>query len=671
MTIFGALNAAVSGLNAQAQSLAIISDNIANVDTNAYKGVSARFSAQVAVEPTPRFHTPGGVQINRFQEVERQGLVQASASNTDLAITGQGMFVVGTQNDGGDYLYARDGSFFIDAEGFLRGSSNGYYLQGLSINLDGTAPPLSFANLQSLNINSLGASAQPTSTLSVAANLPSNGAVGQPFQVSLPIFDGEGSERDIDFYFVKTAERQWALTARIDDPGVAFASNSDTNATLSRSVLPADPNFALDLSSLNERMFGALRESRGYKPSAETATIEVTIGNAAFKADFALSNTLPSETNFAYAQASSGVNGSVSTVTNQTLPDAEEITLTIGGVAYVARIDTDGGGGNDVEAGGEITFTNGSDTVQLTSVNAVNLDDSGALTSFVSNLDAAFGGLPAANFFSSGSIVDSTPDLNPGDILVLTSGKGEAISLTIPAGGAAYDLSRDEDLTALATNLQTALAGLVVTAGEAGVRFADVSFDPSGRLENIDATTPYTTINPEGALEFFIDFDNDPSTDIDVDRRVLTLDLGTLGDVDGLRQFAGDFLIARAEQDGARFGEYSGLQVSEAGVFTAIFDNGLRRDIFRVPLARFSNTNGVVAQSGNTFRESSQSGSAQLSNPGAAGTGSFIAGALESSTVDIATEFTRMIITQRAYSASARVVSTADGLIEELLRITS
>ena len=113
MTIFGAMNAGVSGLAAQAQAMGMIADNIANVNTIAYKGVEARFSTLVTVEPTRTFHTPGGVRSNRFQEIDQQGLLQSSPSKTDLAIAGNGMFVVREQAaaTGSEFLFTRDGSF--------------------------------------------------------------------------------------------------------------------------------------------------------------------------------------------------------------------------------------------------------------------------------------------------------------------------------------------------------------------------------------------------------------------------------------------------------------------------------------------------------------------------------------------------------------------------------
>ncbi|MCG8356365.1 MAG: flagellar hook-basal body complex protein, partial [Kiloniellales bacterium] len=128
MSIFGAMNAGVSGLSAQAQAMGMIADNIANVNTVAYKGVEARFSTLVTVEPTRSFHTPGGVRSNRFQDIDAQGLLQSSSSKTDLGIAGDGMFVVNeaaTPGNGNEFLFTRDGSFITDTNGNLMTSTGG------------------------------------------------------------------------------------------------------------------------------------------------------------------------------------------------------------------------------------------------------------------------------------------------------------------------------------------------------------------------------------------------------------------------------------------------------------------------------------------------------------------------------------------------------------------
>ena len=90
---------------------------------------------------------------------------------------------------------------------------------------------------------------------------------------------------------------------------------------------------------------------------------------------------------------------------------------------------------------------------------------------------------------------------------------------------------------------------------------------------------------------------------------------------------------------------------------------------FTIPLATFANSNGLTLVGGNAFAQSGASGTPRINGATTAGSGSIQAYALEGSTVDLATEFTSMITTQQAYSASARVVSTASQMLDELMQM--
>src|SRR5260221_7695159 len=118
-SIYGSLFAGVSGLFAQGNAMATISDNIANVNTVGYKSTSTRFSTLVTNGASSTTYSPGGVQGLPFQQVDKQGLIAASTSSTDFAITGQGFFVVttqpgGTQAANSNTLFTRAGNFTSD-----------------------------------------------------------------------------------------------------------------------------------------------------------------------------------------------------------------------------------------------------------------------------------------------------------------------------------------------------------------------------------------------------------------------------------------------------------------------------------------------------------------------------------------------------------------------------
>src|SRR3546814_21103248 len=101
----------------------------------------------------------------------------------------------------------------------------------------------------------------------------------------------------------------------------------------------------------------------------------------------------------------------------------------------------------------------------------------------------------------------------------------------------------------------------------------------------------------------------------------------------------------------------------------ALFDNGQGKDIYQLPLGMFRNPNGLEGKTGNVYLETDRSGNFQLNLAGNGGAGDIAPGALEASTVDLAEEFTKMIITQRAYSANTKVITTADEMLDELIRI--
>jgi flagellar hook protein FlgE len=138
---------------------------------------------------------------------------------------------------------------------------------------------------------------------------------------------------------------------------------------------------------------------------------------------------------------------------------------------------------------------------------------------------------------------------------------------------------------------------------------------------------------------------------------------------DGLTQFAGEFAISFLNQDGLTFGNFAGITIDNDGVMTALFDNGEQLAVYQIPLALFANPNGMIARDGNAYSQSDRSGQVLLNPAQLGGAGRITASALEASNVDLAEEFARMIVTQRAYSASAKIITSADEMLEELIRI--
>jgi flagellar hook protein FlgE len=150
----------------------------------------------------------------------------------------------------------------------------------------------------------------------------------------------------------------------------------------------------------------------------------------------------------------------------------------------------------------------------------------------------------------------------------------------------------------------------------------------------------------------------------------ITFDFGTVDSADGLSQFNSDYNIAFVQQNGAEVGDLSGVTMDQDGYVIARFTNGATQKIYKLPLATFANPLALDPRTGNVFAQTAASGEFNLRDAGDGGAGTVAPSALESANVDLADEFTKMIVTQRAYSANARVITTADEMLDELIRIS-
>lgn len=437
MSIYGAMFSGVSGLNANSQAMGIISDNISNLNTIGYKHTQARFSTLVTDSASLSRYAPGGVKSNPFQLVDRQGLLQASQSPTDLAVSGNGFFVVNSNSTpaNGSYLYSRAGQFTVDANGYLVNNSGSYLLGWPTLSdgsfdvdqngvADGASPdPTSLTNLQSIQVTSLSGTATPTSTVSLALNLPATAVVNDTQNLTTLVYDSLGVGHNVSLEWTKTvaAPPTWRLNAT----GITRADNG--------------------AASLQ---------------GATLASMPLTLDTVVFNGD----------------------------------------------------------------------------------------------------------GTPAS--FAPTSLAIPTADWT----------------------------------TAAATS---------------GITFG----------------------------------------------------LGTANQADGITQFASNYSITSINQNGVTFGRFQSIEVDENGSVNALFDNGGSRSIYKLPVATFANPNALSAQSGNAWAHTVNAGNVFLNPAGTASAGKISPSSLEASTVDLGEEFTNMIITQRAYSASSRIITTADQMLEELVRI--
>ncbi|MDX5394396.1 MAG: flagellar hook protein FlgE [Caulobacteraceae bacterium] len=176
MSINSAMLAGVSGLTANSSALAAISDNIANINTVAYKRNQVNFANIVTSQAVTGRYSAGGVQGLTRQYISQQGLIQSANSSTDLAISGDGFFIVTEKGagvtDADKRVFTRAGSFSVDSDGFLRNDA-GFYLQGWPIASDGSINynPSDLTELDSINVKNLGSAVEATANVVISANL--------------------------------------------------------------------------------------------------------------------------------------------------------------------------------------------------------------------------------------------------------------------------------------------------------------------------------------------------------------------------------------------------------------------------------------------------------------------------------------------------------------------
>ncbi|MDG1170344.1 MAG: flagellar hook-basal body complex protein [Sulfitobacter sp.] len=156
---------------------------------------------------------------------------------------------------------------------------------------------------------------------------------------------------------------------------------------------------------------------------------------------------------------------------------------------------------------------------------------------------------------------------------------------------------------------------------------------------------------------------------VDVAGGPIEIDIGQIGQSDGLTQLSDNFAPISISKDGSPVGNMTSVEVDPNGLVYAYFDTGITRVIYQVPLVDLPNPNGMVALDQQTYVPSVDSGSFFLWDASDGPTGDILGFALEESNTDVASELTSMIQTQRAYSSNAKVIQTVDEMLQETMNI--
>ncbi len=702
MSLFGAMASGVSGLTAQSSSMGAISDNITNINTIGFKGTKVSFQTLVTKQTSSTFYSAGGVQSRPRQDTGVQGLLQASTSSTDLAISGRGFFVVNevaTPTITNEYLFTRAGSFFQDSDGFLRNTA-GFYLQGWPTDANGTVVPannsLTVANkniistdyVASINLNRVGGSAAATTTIAIGANLPSNDDAGDTHKTDVQFFDTLGNANTASFVYTKTnRDNQWDLT--IAPPsGTAVATIEDSSGNAVRSVgqleftaRPADGSYVT--------IDGIRYEFDSNASVVETATLRrVDVStNTTLAQDVAalVAKVKSSDTDFANYGASG-------TFTNNRIVVSSGSTSTV--------IFTEDGTGSLTVNPAALLSTSGAFVVKQESsftvrkvTNAYTTADQFTFTALPANGDTVvlngvtytFSAAEAVNndadtdIYIGGTLSQALIDLEnaieANDPDFATNGTGVRIrdnandfnGVATPV----YDTLVLESLSKGSYTINITLAGATTVTQPDGTAISEATnitidtdyplvFDSSGLLFEVNVAELEVTGFSNGAADMDDAASNSPQ---------ITLDFGTVGEANGMTQFGAAFTPVFITQNGSQFGTFAGVTVSENGLVTALFDNGETRPVYQIPIATFTNVNGLETRTGNAWNQTQFSGDYTLREAGGGPAGAVVQSSLEQSTVDIGEEFTNMIIVQRAYASAAKIISTADAMLEQLLQV--
>lgn len=209
MSLYGMMRTGGSGMNAQANKLGTVAENIANANTTGYKRASTEFSSLILPSGGGSYNS-GGVQTTVRYNIEQQGAQVYTSSGTDMAIDGGGFFIVSASN--GQEFLTRAGSFVKDGEGNLVNSA-GFTLMGYPYvaGVDPTVVVNGFDGLTEVNLASDGLIAAGSTAGSMGANLPSGAAVGAISTTSLSVYDSQGNSRILDFNYEKTGPNAWTL----------------------------------------------------------------------------------------------------------------------------------------------------------------------------------------------------------------------------------------------------------------------------------------------------------------------------------------------------------------------------------------------------------------------------------------------------------------------------
>jgi flagellar hook protein FlgE len=619
MGIFGALTTSVAGLKAESYALENISGNIANSQTTAFKRIDTSFLDLIPQTGNDQ-QLAGSVTANSRLTNTIQGGVQSAAVATYMAINGDGFFAVqkpGNFTDNNPIFtgvnnYTRRGDFSLDKNGYLVNGA-GYYLEGVPI--DPTTGNPSGGAPQVLKFQNDFLPSQATTKISYRANLASY-PLTTKHDTTVP-----GSEllRPADF----ATNPQVAGT---QPPG--FGDNTKLgNAVNNKNGVPITGSTKLT----------GLAATDSVSPSgftiSDTLAFSVTSPTAVVKhIAFFDSSTTPA-----------GTAGSTANTTYLDLATAKVDDL-------LGAIDTITG---NMPGGTASAVSGGAITLHTGVLNDISLITTGSISAGFTSLGLS---IPTTVQRTGGGSVGTGTVVGSDNQTFLDESVSGGATTAYDGNGAPVNVQlrwAKTDSASLGTGHTDTWNLFYQTnpnATNANVGWVNVgtnfTFGTNGEMNPVigQITLPNLTVSG-------------------VNLGNVTMSFGT----GGLTQFAdtnGNVQVNQLQQDGFAAGQLQSVSVSNEGRVVGSYSNGRNIDLAAVSVATFNGPNFLKRIDGGAFEVTNESGAALF------GKGGSISGSsLEASNTDIADEFTKLIVTQQAYSANTKVITTANTMVQDLLNV--
>ena len=633
-----ALFTAVSGLRNHQIWLDVIGNNISNANTVGFKSSTVVFddilgqTISSGVAPTAAKGGVNPVQVGLGMTIGSigqnflQGSIQTTNRNTDMAVQGDGFFVL---VNGSDRTYSRAGSFTLDANGDLVDTATGFKVQGAN---------------GDINI-SLGAQSVPVPTTSATfkGNLDFSSAEDSTFVSTFNVLDSVGATHTLTITFTKNFSAgagrwDWQVTKAASDTAIASLSSATgavffngTGAVIpgATQALAFEPNVNPGADTANANAYLGIDNAGDISitgPVGGPAAIRVTVAG-----DDTVSTTGNATSAIAVARA---INDSTAaTGVNAT---ATESRVTYTGGTFAANVTLDG-------TAGRTLFVNGVSILGSVSGTASQRRD--ALVTLINN-QTTLTGITAV---ASGT----------GFSLFASDGRNIALRTDATVGAATANTNLFGFATGLAAATVVARGGVALTANG---NITSTVAAPDAATVSGEGTATATAASQAIALSF--------GTGAGVvSPQTVTLDFGTTTNTTPLTGVAAPSTVTLASQDGVASGTLQNFAIGLDGTITAFFTNGRTSTIDTVQLAAFANSAGLVKIGTNQYREAAASGGAVIGNPSTGGRGTVVAGSLEMSNVDLAAEFSSMIIAERGFQANARTIATSNSMLEELVNL--